>query len=114
MKILSDTIWYREDGTISSITRAKLDEFETPSGRSASEQINETISINVLQDQLGNACATYEQSIHELEARFNAEREQEAAALAAVRTEHSATLAERDALINELSARVEQLTATPR
>lgn len=43
--IISDTIHYREDGTVSSVIRVTRSIYETPSGREATEDVSSEIAL---------------------------------------------------------------------
>lgn len=65
--VVSDTIFYRPDGSISSVMRTNLESFTTPSGKETSEQTTATIDIAEISAHVGGAAVTLEARIQELE-----------------------------------------------
>lgn len=74
MKLISDTLHYREDGTVSGVTRVQREEFKTPSGRTQTEDVASDIKLEALTETLGGAAATAEARATELEELIAAER----------------------------------------
>jgi len=73
--IISDTIYYREDGTVSSVVRASREVFTSPkSGKDVSEDITEVVSIDAVQEGLGDSYGKTEDRIAALEQQIADER----------------------------------------
>lgn len=131
--ILSDTIHYRPDGTVSSVQRVTRETFTKPSGAEGFEDVTSEVSLDALNAHLGEAYAGMDTHNKALEAQIVQEREAARAmheramleqasnhnlaidnaanALAALEAEAKAQITARDAEIANYRATVDQLAA---
>lgn len=73
--IISDTIYYREDGTVSSVVRASREVYKSPaSGKDVSEDVSAVVSIDEVQEGLGDSYGKTEDRIAALERQIADER----------------------------------------
>lgn len=133
MSIRSDTIYYRADGTISSIIRRETVTFTGPKGETFDRDTEKTIELSDITDILDPAYASFDAHNKTLEAQIVTEREtaatekqeairqtaeagerDKAAALRALEERHASELATKDAVIAQkadaLSAKEAELT----
>lgn len=114
MNILSDTLHYRPDGTVSGVTRIIRESYKTPSGRDVTEDVTSTVSIEDVTALLDQGYAQFDAHNKTLEAQIITEREEAetekqriareaaeaaAAALAAKERAHEDALAVKEAEI---------------
>ena len=76
MTILSDTLHYRADGTVSGVTRVTRDSFRTPSGRDLTEDVSSTVGIAEVTALLDQGYAQFDAHNKTLEAQIITEREE--------------------------------------
>lgn len=111
MTITSDTIYYREDGTISSVQRTTRVQYTKPSGVLDFENATSEVSLGEFSQHLDSAAVVFESRNRELEAQIAAERAQAAAVLQSRNQEWESQLAaERTEAANAKAAAVEQLS----
>lgn len=107
--LLHDTIYYRADGTISSIQRVTRETFTKPSGAQASEDLTSEVSLDTLRQHLGEAYANMDAHNRNLEAQIERERQAAAQALTSLEASAAAQIAARAREIENLQATVQQL-----
>lgn len=76
MNILSDTLHYRPDGTVSGVTRIIRESYKTPSGRDVTEDVTSTVSIEDVTALLDQGYAQFDAHNKTLEAQIITEREE--------------------------------------
>jgi len=74
-KLVQDVVYYREDGTVSSVSRTEREFFATPSGRDTSELVESRITVEDHAATLGLAEAKMHRRVAELEEQIVTERE---------------------------------------
>lgn len=120
--IISDTIHYRGDGTVSSVVRKELVTFTGPKGESFDKEVETSISLDAISDFINPAYAAFDAHNKSLEAQIVTERETAAAeketaiqqlseAKDAVIAEKEAAIAERDAAIAAKDAEIAEVAA---
>lgn len=85
--IISDTLNYRPDGTVSGITRVTRTTYTKPSGVEASEDVTSIVDLSAITAILDPAYAQHEQHNRDLEAQIVSEREAAATDKEAVRAQ---------------------------
>lgn len=85
--LISDTIYYRGDGTVSSVVRTIRETFTKPSGAQATEDVESPVSLEALTEHLGGAYANMDSHNKALEAQIATEREAAASDKEALRAE---------------------------
>lgn len=119
MTLISDTLHYRPDGTISGVTRVIRESYQTPSGRDVTEDVTSNVDLSAVTDQLGEANVAFDAHNKTLEQQIVDERVAAEDEKTALRTQHAesttaliadkeAALAAKDAVIAE---KVEALAA---
>lgn len=73
--IISDTLHYRADGTVSSVTRVTRESYTSPSGRSVSEDVTTTHDLQDVVALLDRVYANLDSHNKSLEAQIATERE---------------------------------------
>lgn len=117
--LISDTITYRPDGTVSSVLRVTRETYTKPSGAGAVEDVSTVVTLDAVKDQLGGAYAAIETHNKALEEQIATERtaavaekedavRQTAEAAAAEKAEAIRLLEEKHA--RELAAKEAQLS----
>lgn len=74
--ILSDTIYYRADGTVSSVQRVSRETFTKPSGAEAFEDVTSEVQLSALDALLNPAYGAMDAHNKSLEAQIVELREQ--------------------------------------
>lgn len=108
--ILSDTLHYRPDGTVSGITRITRETYTTPSGREATEDVSSTVQLSDVTALLDGGYAAFDAHNKSLEAQIVTERETAASekeqALREIAAAHAEAIAAKEAEKEEAVARV--------
>jgi hypothetical protein len=116
MILISDTLNYREDGTVSGVTRVMRDTYTTPSGREMSEDVSSVVALADVTAGLDAAYAQFDAHNRALEQQIIDEREAAAAdkaqALASAAAIYAAGIAAKDAIIAEKDAALAALAET--
>ena len=73
--IISDTLHYRADGTVSGVTRVTRETYRTPSGRDLTEDVSSTLGIEAVTALLDSGYAGLGQHNATLEAQIVTERD---------------------------------------
>jgi hypothetical protein len=98
--IMSDTLHYRPDGTVSGVTRVVREEYQTPSGRLVTEDVSSSVTIGEVTALLDRQYASSDARNKALETQIVTERETAAAdkedALRAAAEANIAALTEKD------------------
>lgn len=105
--LISDTIHYRPDGTVSGVTRKTRESYETPSGRGLIEDVDALVTIGDVTAVLGAAYQANEVRHAELEQLIADERIAALASEEAVRIELSDAIVMREeTFINDREASI--------
>jgi hypothetical protein len=117
MILISDTLSYRPDGTISGVTRIMRDTYTTPSGREMTEDISSVVALADVTAGLDASYAAFDAHNKALEQQIIDERVAAAAdkaqALADAAATYAASLAAKDAIIAEKDAALAAAQAEP-
>lgn len=99
--LISDTIHYREDGTVSSVTRVVREAFKTPSGRDVTEDLTSTVTVADLTEALDGSYGVAEATNAELERKIASKADEHRAEIDALKQEFAAAAAQYRAQIKE-------------
>lgn len=72
--VLSDTLHYRPDGTVSGVTRVARESYTTPGGRELYEDVSSTVGIEVVTALLDGGYAAFHAHNKALEKQIDEER----------------------------------------
>lgn len=111
MTLISDTLYYRADGTVSGVTRVVRESYKTPSGRDVTEDVTSAVDIAVVTDALDAAYAAFDQHNKTLEQKIADERRRAEDEIAVLRTQHTEAITAKNALITERDATITDLSA---
>lgn len=124
--VISDTLHYRPDGTVSGVTRVARESYTTPGGRELSEDVSSTVGIEAVTALLDGGYAAFDAHNKALETQIDTERKSAAEtkqqelkrmsdAFLSERKQladaHEAALAARDETISQKDAELAELRA---
>lgn len=107
--IMSDTIYYRADGTVSSVQRTTRTEFTRPSGAVDFDDATSEVPLSAVSEHLAGPYADLDAHNKTLEAQLAAERDQAKLGIETAQAAARGEISRRDEQIATLQAAVKEL-----
>lgn len=102
--IVSDTIFYRADGTVSTVQRVTRETFKTPSGREQSEDVTAEVPLSAISEHMAGPFAALDAHNRDLEALIERERGEAKATIADMSTTLASVTQARNDAVTRLNA----------